>query len=360
MRQVSADTSAEQRPHLNDEGAQASPRVLHAPLEIAGQAALSAYGLREIGVDSSSLSRRHPYSYPVEPDIVPAEGGLGWWRAVIPAVLRHDILHFYYGVSFISEKARGLDAKLLRRSGRRVVVEFVGSDVRMPSLESKRNPYYVAIEGEGDAIALDRMKTWSAITGGHVILSDPALKAFVGPHFPNIHMVPLRVDTRRYIPALPDPATDRPVIVHAPSSVEGKGTRYVRAAVEHLQALGIGFEYVELKGRSNEEVGQEVRRADIVIDQLCSGSYGVFAVEAMSMAKPVICYLHPESAQGYPADLPIINATPETLTRVLEGWLGRPSERRELGLRSREYAERVHDVRCVARRLLDAYASLAR
>jgi nucleotide-binding universal stress UspA family protein len=334
------------------------PRIVHAPMEIAGQAGLAAYGLREIGVQASSFARPHAYKYPVGPDIVPADGRLAWWGAALSALRTHDVLHFYYGQSFLSEPARAIDARLARLAGRRVVMEFVGSDIRMPSIEAARNPYYVVLEGEDDAVALARMRRWSRITKGHAIINDPALATFLDPHFKHVHIVPLRVDTRRYAPHPPSEAVAKPVIVHAPSSFAGKGTQHVRAAVQSLQARGIPLEYIELSGRGNSEVSEIVSRADMVIDQVCIGSHGVFAVEAMSMAKPVVCYLQPYVAARYPPDLPMINANPQTLVDVLSEWLERPAERRELGMRGRAYAERVHDIRVVASRLLEVYASL--
>jgi glycosyltransferase involved in cell wall biosynthesis len=96
------------------------------------------------------------------------------------------------------------------------------------------------------------------------------------------------------------------------------------------------------------------------VDQLRIGSHGQFAVEAMSLAKPVVCYIQPELVPLYPSDLPLINANPDTLYAVLEYWLQRPRERHELGLASRAYAECWHDARVVAARLLSAYQQLPR
>jgi glycosyltransferase involved in cell wall biosynthesis len=84
----------------------------------------------------------------------------------------------------------------------------------------------------------------------------------------------------------------------------------------------------------------------------------VFAVEAMSLAKPVICYMLPEYAACLPPDCPIINANPDTIAEVLGTWLTRSRERHELGIASRAYAERYHDIHVVARRLLEAYEEL--
>jgi hypothetical protein len=327
-------------------------------VEIAGQAALSAYGLRAIGIESFSFARPHSFDYAPGPDIQPSAGRLGWLTAAAQAARNADIFHFYFAQSFLPYPLHAADARLLRLLGRRVVVEFMGSDVRMPSLEAQRNPYYVALDIESDDTARRALTTWSGVTSGHAIICDRALAVFLAPHFEHIHVVPFRVDTASFSPIPPDPQVTKPTVVHAPSDLSGKGTRHLRAAVQALQASGVEFDYVELHGMSHEEVIERCRRADIVVDQLCSGSHGVFAVEAMSMAKPVICYLHPDVTPMYPDDLPIIQANPETLPAVLSHWLGAPHDRHALGLRSRSYAEREHDVRRIARRLLDVYAQL--
>jgi glycosyltransferase involved in cell wall biosynthesis len=151
-----------------------------------------------------------------------------------------------------------------------------------------------------------------------------------------------------------------PVLVHAPSHLAAKGTPFVREAVERLKARGLAFEYVELHGVTHDEALAGYRRADLVVDQLCTGYHGVVAVEAMALAKPVVCYTLPELEPTYPRGYPLINANPDTVTAVLEEWLQRPGERHARGLASREYAERVHDHRAVAARLLDAYDRIAR
>ena len=149
-------------------------------------------------------------------------------------------------------------------------------------------------------------------------------------------------------------------MVHAPSNPRIKGTVHVRRAVEDLRSAGLDFEYVEITGMSHAEAKAQYQRADLVVDQLCIGAHGVFALEAMSLAKPVVCYIRPDLVAKYPQDLPVINASPETLTSVLGEWLQRPADRRERGIASRAYAEREHDVRVVARRLLDVYEQLPR
>lgn len=331
------------------------PRVLHAPVEIAGQIMLSVRGQRELGAKATGFARPHQLRYEPPPDIVPPRSRLGYLRTAGRAIRGHDVIHFYFGESFLPHQ---LDAPWLRRLGKHVVIEFLGSDVRMPSVEAKRNPYYVRIELEDDARATRLMRRWSKVTEGHVIVCDHAMDAFIAPHFEHIHVVGQRVDVRQLAPVPPDPRARRMRIVHAPTHLAAKGTEFVRRATTELAAAGAPIDYVEVHGLSHAQALEVYRGADLVVDQLCAGSHGGFAAEAMALAKPVVCYLLPEIEATYPADLPIINANPATLEDVLADWVDRPHERYELGLASRAYAERVHDHRVVARRVLEVYKAL--
>ena len=215
-------------------------RVARAPCagEIAGQATLSSLGLRARGIDSHVLAPLHPFGYH-SPDIVLPSGRLARARSVLAAARSHDIFHFYFGLSFLRPALRLLDAWALRRVGKRVVVEFLGSDVRMPSLEARRNPYYVRNEGEDDQRALVRMRRWAQATDGHAIVGDHSLDVFLLPHFAHVHYVGQRVDTRSLTPRPPRRDGAQPVVVHAPSHRAVKGTAYVRRAVEELRAAGV-------------------------------------------------------------------------------------------------------------------------
>jgi hypothetical protein len=335
--------------------ATAPVRVLHACIEIAGQLMLSVLGQRELGVEATGFAKPHSLHYQPIPDIVPPRNRLGYLRAAERAIRTHNLIHFYFGESFLPHQ---LDPPWLRRLGKRMVIEFLGSDVRMPSVEARRNPYYVPIEMEDDARAARLLRRWSEITEGHVIICDNALNAFVAPHFEHIHVIGQRVDMRWLIPTPPDPRARRMRIVHAPTHHLSKGTKHVRRAVAELEAEGAPIDYVEIHGLSHSQALEVYRGADLIVDQLCAGSYGTFAAEAMGLAKSVVCYLLPEVEAAYPAGLPIINANPATLKDVLAEWVDRPRERHERGLASRAYAERVHDHRVVARRLMEVYETL--
>jgi hypothetical protein len=339
-------------------------RILHGPVEVAGQLALTAYGQREIGHEAFACFPPHPLGYGLQADF--KRSAKAWTRVLegmqqaFSFAHRFDVFHFHYGKTYLPDALRYSDARWYRRLGSRVVMEVWGSDVRAPSIEAARNPFYVNSYGEDDATVRRRLERWAGITGGHVVAPDDYYREYLQPYFSDIHVSRQRVDTRKLTPVYPDPGVRVPRLVHAPSQKAFKGTRYVDEAVEALRRKGLEFEYVEVHGLTHEEARQEYARADLIVDQLCGGAHGVFAVEAMSLGKPVICYILPELIDSYPEGFPIINANPETIEPVLEKWLQSPEERYRLGVQSREYAERVHDCRVVAARLEKVYQALPR
>lgn len=335
-------------------------KILHAPVEIAGQVGLSAFGQREIGHVAHTYFPPHPFSYALPPDFYPRSANpimrkLDKLRLIGKFIGEYELFHFHFAHSFLPEKLRYLDARLLKRLGRRVMAEFWGSDVRLPSIEARRNPYFENSYNEDETQNRKRLARWADITQGRVIVSDHYFDIFLEPFFPHIHVVGQRVDTKLLAPNFPDPEKRAPLVVHAPSQKAFKGSEQVQRAVDSLKAKGMRFDYREVFGVSHGEAMQIYREADLIVDQIKGGSHGVFAVEAMSLGKPVICYILPELVPTYPEGFPIINANPETLESILEEWLQRPQDRYHLGVRSREYAERVHDCRVVAAKLIDVY-----
>jgi glycosyltransferase involved in cell wall biosynthesis len=169
-------------------------------------------------------------------------------------------------------------------------------------------------------------------------------------------VIPPGVDVAAIEPAQPQERA-RPLIVHAPSSRRRKGTEHVVAALEGLDA---DLELVE--GLRHDEAFERYRAADIVVDQLNAGWYGLFAIEAMALGKPVVTFLHEEAVrrteQAFGTSVPLVSATAETLREALRPLVADPVRRRELGAASRAYVERVHDLEQVTDRLLALYAAL--
>ena len=159
---------------------------------------------------------------------------------------------------------------------------------------------------------------------------------------PDAHVIPPGIDLAGIEPAPPSDRK-RPVVLHAPSSRTRKGTEHVVAACERLD---VELEIVE--GLDHREAFERYRNADIVVDQLNAGWYGVFAIEAMALGKPVVTFLHEEAVrrteEAFGLEVPLVPATKETLADALRPLVESPEERTRVGAASRAYVERVHDV----------------
>jgi hypothetical protein len=78
-------------------------------------------------------------------------------------------------------------------------------------------------------------------------------------------------------------------ILHAPSNPQTKGTYIIREIIERIQTEGVPIEYIELIGKPNSKVLEELSRCDFVIDELYSDiPLGGLGVEAAFWGKPTI------------------------------------------------------------------------
>lgn len=335
-----------------------SMKILLLPNEVAGQLGITAQAQRALGYEAFSMSSPHPFGYPYPIDIVLPNRAVRWFKGVdrIGAFLQtaeaFDVFHYHFANSLLPFL---IDARYEKWRGKRVVTEFFGSDVRLPETEARRNPYYVNAYRESEARNTKKLQAWAALTEGEAIIADQSFNLFLEPYFDKIHFVGQRIDCSRYAPCYPDAETKRVRVMHSPSQQAFKGTVHIERAVESLKQKGLEFDYVRVSGMAHAEAMELYKTADLVIDQLCGGAHGVFACEAMALGKPVVCYIHPDHILGYPGGFPIINANPDTIASVLEEWILSPARLYEVGKQSRAYAERVHDVRKIARDLIRIY-----
>jgi hypothetical protein len=144
-------------------------------------------------------------------------------------------------------------------------------------------------------------------------------------------------------------------ILHAPNHRTIKGTRFFLQAVEELQQEGVPLELVLLERVPNSKVREVMASVDVVADQLIIGWYAMFALEAMSMEKPVLCYLRAELTDLYVGaglvkvdEIPIINCSPATVKETIRRLATTErAELRAIGQRSRAYVVRHHSLEAV-------------
>ena len=122
----------------------------------------------------------------------------------------------------------------------------------------------------------------------------------------------------------------------------------------------VDLEIVE--GLHHDEARERYARADIVVDQLNAGWYGIFAIEAMALGKPVVTFLHDEavverSEEAFGTASRSCPRRQKRCASALRPLVEDAAERRRLGAACRAYVERVHDIERIADRLLDIYCS---
>jgi hypothetical protein len=307
-------------------------RVTHCPVNTAGIPWTNVQALRARGVDAQ-LVVFNRYKLHPEADIdLERRGGLlrrqlTQWRAFARLAPRSDIFHFYFGLTLLP---KSVQFAALRALGKRSVMHFLGSDIRGKPPEELE---------------------WAGRAGARVVGSYDAAR-----WVPDAVVVPPGIEVRA-IEEAPPSTRERPTVLHAPSSRRRKGTEHVVAACADLD---VDLEIVE--GLDHRQAFERYRSADIVVDQLNAGWYGVFAIEAMALGKPVVTFLHEEAVRktedAFGIEVPIVRATKETLRDALQLLVASPAERLRVGAGSRAYAEEVHDVERMTDRLLDLYASL--
>jgi glycosyltransferase involved in cell wall biosynthesis len=309
-------------------------RVTLCPVNTAGVPWTNAEALRRRGVDARLVVferyKLHPeadWSLNAPSNSLLLSRQARQWAALARLLPRTDVFHFHFGLTLVPQS---LQFPILRAARKKSVMHYLGTDIR------GKTPEQLAYGKKADA---------------EVVGSYDALR-----WVPEAEVIPPGVDLARIEPAPPSDRA-RPLIVHAPSSRRRKGTEHVIAAVEGLDA---DLELVE--GLHHDDAFARYREADIVVDQLNAGWYGLFAIEAMALGKPVVTFLHDEAVrrteEALGTRVPIVSATADTLREALRPLVADAGRRRELGAASRAYVERVHDLERVTDRLLALYAGL--
>lgn len=375
-------------------GAPTTPlRILHCPTTTGGHPQGLARAERRLGLRSVAVTfEQNVYAYHTDavlrPRVNSTLGRLARRVWLLQRALAHfDVVHYNFGQTIMPyplPRPRGAarlpqlalrcvemrELVLLKRAGRGVVVTFQGDDARQGDYSRANFPISIAQAVDagyyppGSDEAKRRRIGWFARYADHVYALNPDL----------LHVLPARARFMGYAHIDPAALTPTPgagagggppVVLHAPTHRQVKGTAYLLEAAERLRAEGVPFELRLVEGLAHHEAMRAYARADLLVDQLLAGWYGGLALELMALGKPVIAYLR-EGDLGYlpaamRAELPVISATPQTIYHVLREWLTtRRAELAELGRRSREYSLRWHDPLAIAARHKADYEAIFR
>lgn len=345
-------------------------KILHLPSNIASQITVTVRALRDLGISARGLAHQGIITANEELEyLADVSKSLGLKRylnyghrcsQIIEAISWADIIHWHFGWCLPGS----LDLQFAHLLGKKQIVEFWGSDIRIAEIEAADNPYYKAVmsiheyrEAENYQNSHLRQNRFASAGVSALIPCQSLLPHLEKDLFPNIYFTKQRINLAEYQPIYPDSQTSKPLIIHSPTAPIFKGTIAVQNAIQELERTHT-FEFKLVQNMPHNQAKKLMQKCDIFIDQFVGGAHGLASLEAMAYGKPVVCYIKPSMVNQYPPELPIVNATQENLPQVLAQLIEDGQLRHELGQRGRAYVEKYHDAKVLTRELVEVYQQL--
>jgi hypothetical protein len=361
-------------------------KILHGPVNVGNQPWALSRAERRLGVASDLVVRNGTWlNYSADRTL--SRDGASLSEIGVRSVLfglgvpwKYDVLHFYFGQTFLSpgrsffktplferiyDHFSTIDLRVAKLLGRKRFMTLQGCDARLAGEGNLRNDWTMCATGRCSLYptcieVLDARRRY--MIGEVLPFFDRVfyLNPELGHVVPEGQFLPYAsVEIEKFDVKLPSPE-GRPRIVHAPSDGSIKGTRMILDALEQLRAR-YDFDLILVEKKTHEEALALYRSADIAIDQILAGWYGGFAVEMMAMGKPVACYIREQDMKFVPPamrdDLPILQIDPGRLVDDLAAILERRTEWQNVGKMSRRYVERWHNPDHIAKAMIGAYRS---
>lgn len=300
---------------------------------------------------------------------------------LLNGLLKYDIFHFHYGYSLLPRTyqlipgrpwPKDIDLRLIKGMGKKIVFHhwscWAGRHESFwksswPICDICRSKDYCYCKADCIRELWDREQRY----GDAWIVSHPEMEMHQQDRAWHI---PTTIDTSLYNHAEPVPAKfryerehpDNVLLFHSFNNRgdrgDVKGTAYIKRAVENLRKKGVPVELMYFENMPNIDLRYYQMQADIGVDQLLFPWHGSTGMELMAAGKPVLSWISDEWKEKHHPDLPIVNATAETIEKKILELVENPALREKIGARSREYVERTHSFKAVGDRLEEFYGWL--
>jgi glycosyltransferase involved in cell wall biosynthesis len=255
-----------------------------------------------------------------------------------------DVFLFISDSFFPSHK----DLKILRSKKKKIISVFVGDDVR----------WYYSMKQEFTSYGLQPIEYPSADFKTIQTLANRLKRIRTAEKYSDFifsrldqGQLQLRPYHRWNMMVTPEKFIENssqrviPIIAHAPSSREIKGTKYVLEAFDRLRLEGYEFELAIIENVANYEAVKMYGNADILVDQLLCPGAGRLATEALASGTIVLSNMaYDVYPQMTPDDCPIIDVNPATFYEKLKWLITDFDFRKEHAKKGRPYVEKYLDV----------------
>ncbi|MCY7289632.1 MAG: hypothetical protein LH624_15660 [Cryobacterium sp.] len=287
-----------------------------------------------------------------------------WQRAEFQAVLgySHVLIEAerpLFGSLFDRNVAR--EAESLRTHGLSVAFIAHGTDIRSARRHLATTPWSYFSDDPEQTAALqadaDRNIALLINQESPVFVSTPDLIDDV----PRALWCPVVVTPARWLSSRPAMKEPVPLVWHAPSMSRVKGTHLISETMQGLHREG-RVKYSERRGIPAEQMPQHISTTDILLDQFRTGSYGVAACEGMAAGRVVLGHVLPQVRDRVRTmtgmELPVVEATPDTLRDVILELIANPAWARSCAAAGPRFVSHVHDGRWSASAIRENWLTL--
>jgi glycosyltransferase involved in cell wall biosynthesis len=322
--------------------------VLQGFIDIAGQANRYARALQLLGYYAEAWA----YDSPLNDESVDKKlnlsgsgvfnGRLRKLSYFLEAMLKFNIWHIHKGFSLLHQSK---DLALAKRSGKSIVIHYRGREIR-PEMKMHNLPLHIIDKVQRECSYADL-----------VFVKDGQLAELLSPYIKDIEIFPNIVDVSMHTISRPEPEDyfDRSRklrVIHIPSSSRYKGTELIRLQVNRIRDK---VEYVELEGLTHKKLLEQYWRADVVIDQMLTGTYGNASLEAMALGRCVVNFLDPTFIKYEPTTPPIIGSEATQIAEVLSELYSNRDRMWTAGENGKSFIKSNHSYEVVGKKLHECY-----
>lgn len=296
------------------------PKLAIGPRNMAGQAFAIAGAVQEhLGVPALSYSVEKPeFGFGIHHQVSGEEWRDPKWQVLHRQTFAREFTHVIAesGTGMLGSMNGGfIDDQIdyLHDDGLQVAILLHGSEIRDPDRHSRLpfSPYAIDDEHIADLRQANaRLRRHLDAIDAPIFVTTPDLIMDIEATW-----VPVVIRESQWTglkPVFPKP---RPTVLHLPTNGILKGSPHIDAAIRPLVEEGL-VEYLRPRGHvASDEVRSLIEDADIVIDQIVIGAYGLMSCQGLAAGRLTIANIRDIGALR--GDCPIVHADPESLQRVL-------------------------------------------
>ncbi len=270
----------------------------------------------------------------------------------VKSIFNFKIFHYHFGGRLFNEFN---ELEVLKSCKRKIIGHFHGCDIRIKSYNIENYEINVCNDCEWTCNEFKNMDNYNNFKkyADKLIIAIPDIIDFC----PDAELIlnPCFYPINKYEKNKKD---DVITIIHCASYRKWKGSDYLIKACDTLNKEGYKINLIIVENTPHNEAMKIYDTADIAVDQLVHGWYGVFALEMLARGITTLSFIR-ENLLIYSDKCPIINADKNNIYFKLKDLLDTKSYLSENSKNANiNYVKRVHSNDAIADKLLILYKTI--